>query len=777
MKLTRSRISWFLAVMVSTILATSFLVVPAVNAAAADTTTPVLTSFSVSASQVTPGQQVTFSYVATEDAASLARLRIGYKDNSSHSEVLTFEGPMPVAGSVTITVPNTWWNGLQSVYWVQLTDPSGNAIAYMPGGSTSVSPVGSTGPTSHTLDFTAGDMTISGSTADTAVPSLLSVSVTGSPANPGQTISAGYEATDASGALQSVSLLFRDTKYKLGRKLTFSGPGPVPLKGAVDQVIPSAWPNGTYLLEQVVLTDLHGNRCIYNADGSAYLSPPGAQGPTVNTIDFSLATFIVSGSTADFTAPVLTSVKVGSPQVALGGTVTLSYTAESQDPLKLVIFNFVDPQGKTFVLGSATPQLNGTLSKIIPADRPLGKYVLRDVLLYDSAGNVITYRSNGTTTQSPGGLPGTHTIPLSTLDLLVTPEQLRPDAPGMSYAIARSRSTLVAWYAPDPHNSPVTRYTVTAQPGGRTVTTNGSATQVEMTGLTNDTTYRFTVTATNSIGVGPASASSAAVTPRMSTNLISTGDFSGDGRADLLGVRSPPVANRTTYLYRGNGTGGFASTTMLNHPYEVQDRIIFSAGVFDNWGLPNILVVDDWGKLLMGRGDGHGNIDSSSPAILGQGWGAMRTVFGPGDFSGDGKRDVMAVRTDGGLYLYRGDGICCLVAGQRIGNGWAGFQTVFSPGDFSGDGKSDVMAVSKDGGLYLYRGNGRGGFAAAGQRIGNGWGNFISVISAGGDFSGDHKTDLLAVNDAGNLILFRGNGRGGFAAAGQTIGKGWGIYR
>jgi hypothetical protein len=101
---------------------------------------------------------------------------------------------------------------------------------------------------------------------------------------------------------------------------------------------------------------------------------------------------------------------------------------------------------------------------------------------------------------------------------------------------------------------------------------------------------------------------------------------------------------------------------------------------------------------------------------------------------------------------------------------------VFSKGDFTGDGRSDLMAVSKDGGLYLYRGNGLGRFAGAGQRIGNGWGSFLSVLSPG-DFSGDRKSDVMAVNSAGELLLYRGNGRGGWAGGGLQIGKGWSIFR
>ena len=45
---------------------------------------------------------------------------------------------------------------------------------------------------------------------------------------------------------------------------------------------------------------------------------------------------------------------------------------------------------------------------------------------------------------------------------------------------------------------------------------------------------------------------------------------------------------------------------------------------------------------------------------------------------------------------------------------------MFSPGDFTGDGKSDVLGSTKYGDLYLYRGNGRGGWLSSGQKIAGG---------------------------------------------------------
>src|SRR5674476_720105 len=53
-----------------------------------------------------------------------------------------------------------------------------------------------------------------------------------------------------------------------------------------------------------------------------------------------------------------------------------------------------------------------------------------------------------------------------------------------------------------------------------------------------------------------------------------------------------------------------------------------------------------------------------------------------------------------------------------------GARNVFSPGDFTGDGKADILGVAGTGDLYLYRGNGLGGFAGAGTKIGSGWNVF-----------------------------------------------------
>ncbi len=89
-----------------------------------------------------------------------------------------------------------------------------------------------------------------------------------------------------------------------------------------------------------------------------------------------------------------------------------------------------------------------------------------------------------------------------------------PGAPaGPITASPEDSSAQVSWAVPaDDGGSPITGYTVTSSPGGKHCSTSG-ATSCTVPGLTNGTSYTFTVYATNAIGNGPPSAASNAVTP------------------------------------------------------------------------------------------------------------------------------------------------------------------------------------------------------------------------------------------------------------------------
>jgi len=93
----------------------------------------------------------------------------------------------------------------------------------------------------------------------------------------------------------------------------------------------------------------------------------------------------------------------------------------------------------------------------------------------------------------------------------VTPA-LPPGAPTNASASAAPGQATVSFTAPaSDGGSPITGYTVTSSPGGLTGTC--SASPCTVTGLTDGTSYTFSVHATNAVGSSAESAPSAAVTP------------------------------------------------------------------------------------------------------------------------------------------------------------------------------------------------------------------------------------------------------------------------
>ena len=130
---------------------------------------------------------------------------------------------------------------------------------------------------------------------------------------------------------------------------------------------------------------------------------------------------------------------------------------------------------------------------------------------------------------APTTVPPT-TVPPTTVPPVIT----APGAPTGVTAIPGNGLAVVSW-TPSTTGDPATSYTVTASPGGRTVTTTGTSATV--TGLTNGTSYTFTVTAANSAGTSVVSAASAAVTPSASiTGVVPVGAPStGAGGASTSG--------------------------------------------------------------------------------------------------------------------------------------------------------------------------------------------------------------------------------------------------
>ncbi|MER5206702.1 VCBS repeat-containing protein [Streptomyces sp. NPDC002825] len=161
---------------------------------------------------------------------------------------------------------------------------------------------------------------------------------------------------------------------------------------------------------------------------------------------------------------------------------------------------------------------------------------------------------------------------------------------------------------------------------------------------------------------------------------------------------------------------------------------------------------------------------------LGSGWGVFNALVGTGDLTGDGKGDLLARDTSGYLYLYQGNGAGTAVGSRvRIGSGWGAYNRLVGAGDYTGDGRADLIARTSGGDLYLYAGT---GVAAtpfkARVKIGYGW-NTYSKLVAPGDINADGKADLLGITSGGDVYRYLTAGPGKFAPR-VKIGYGYGIY-
>jgi fibronectin type III domain protein len=111
------------------------------------------------------------------------------------------------------------------------------------------------------------------------------------------------------------------------------------------------------------------------------------------------------------------------------------------------------------------------------------------------------------TVPSTTGPTSTTTAPTTTTT--TAPPVVAPGAVTGLTAVAGDGGVQLSWQPPATGTPPIT-YTVSWTPGGGSVTAAGPT--YDATGLTNDVTYRFTVTARNAAGAGPAAQADA--TPR-----------------------------------------------------------------------------------------------------------------------------------------------------------------------------------------------------------------------------------------------------------------------
>lgn len=248
-----------------------------------------------------------------------------------------------------------------------------------------------------------------------------------------------------------------------------------------------------------------------------------------------------------------------------------------------------------------------------------------------------------------------------------------------------------------------------------------------------------------------------AATPR----YLLVGDFNRDGKLDLVYADSPHIS-----IMLGKGDGSFNSA----QSYPVSGNRVLAAD-FNNDGRPDLVTRSTTTSLTVLINNGDGTFQS--PQIYPVNQPTVR-VFATGDFNGDGKIDLFAYGRDNSalsaifmsVFLGKGDGTFQPPINSSGSWGQSSGPYSIVVGDFDRDQKLDVAVTDEV--LTVLKGNGDGTFKVptSQPRLSN-----TSADLKIADFNGDGKFDLVTsgVFSTGALQVLMGNGDGTFQSLGDQI--------
>jgi len=133
-------------------------------------------------------------------------------------------------------------------------------------------------------------------------------------------------------------------------------------------------------------------------------------------------------------------------------------------------------------------------------------------------------------------------------------------------------------------------------------------------------------------------------------HVVGTGDFNGDGRADVVWQNTSGTV--TDWLGRRDGTfAGNAAQLSVNPGAQWH---VVASGDFNGDGRDDLLLRNDTGTVSEWLGHGNGSMASNPSAngFVGTDW----HVVGTGDFNGDGRADVLWQNADGTTLDWLGHG-------------------------------------------------------------------------------------------------------------------------
>ncbi|MFF3755918.1 FG-GAP repeat domain-containing protein [Streptomyces sp. NPDC002185] len=245
------------------------------------------------------------------------------------------------------------------------------------------------------------------------------------------------------------------------------------------------------------------------------------------------------------------------------------------------------------------------------------------------------------------------------------------------------------------------------------------------------------------------------------------GDMNGDRRADAV------LRDEAGSLWFMPGAGAGTGRLIGSGGWNTMNALV-RHGDFSRDGREDVIARErSTGKLWLYPGTGNGSVGARK--LIGGGWNTMGLLAAFGDLSGDGRSDLLGVeKSTGKLWLYPGTSGGALGARKLIGGGWNSMNALVGAGDMTGDGRADLVARERaTGKLWLYPGTSARTLGAR-KLIGTGGWNAMDYILGVGDTSGDGRPDLEA-SDGFTLFQYGGLAGGGLRKLDNDNGSWWGL--
>jgi len=285
------------------------------------------------------------------------------------------------------------------------------------------------------------------------------------------------------------------------------------------------------------------------------------------------------------------------------------------------------------------------------------------------------------------------------------------------------------------------------------------------------------------------------------TRIAVTGDITGDGRRDLV-VR---LRDGSVRVLPGSANGTFASTSKAKTRFRGLDQLV-APGDLNGDGRADLAARNPaTGALVAFLQKPGGGFHRQHAA---SGWRAYTLISSAGDLNGDGRADLVARDPDGHLWFYAGRGNATFASRVQVPGRFGRYDVIQGAGDLTHDGRKDlVVREGKTGDTYVLPGTGRGTFhprlgpvtthfggatqVTVGNVAGSSAADLVAVVGSrvvawvnsggfdlgkpidtgadlsdsnrilvAGDWDRDGYGDVVTRQTSGNLVLWRGNGRG-----------------